>query len=109
MRLRAFAALPAVVHHFADNEGCCHSASCNSSITRVWGVDIFFVLSGFILAWTYLPSCETTFGSAAIGLPIVSVSVVRESALARRAIIAKAQGWRDGKTKSPVARTGLFA
>ncbi|MGF6877027.1 hypothetical protein [Paraburkholderia sp. MM5477-R1] len=30
--LRAFAALLAVVHHFADNEGGCHRALCNSCV-----------------------------------------------------------------------------
>ncbi|WP_429293737.1 hypothetical protein [Paraburkholderia sp. CI3] len=28
----------------------------------VWGVDIFFMLRGFILAYTYLPSRATAFG-----------------------------------------------
>lgn len=59
--LRAFAALLVVVHHFADNEGVMPLGIVQLVDNWVWGVDIFFVLSGFILAYTYLPSRETAF------------------------------------------------
>ncbi|KXU87883.1 hypothetical protein CI15_14315 [Paraburkholderia monticola] len=59
--LRAFAALLVVVHHFADNEGVMPLGIVQLVDNWVWGVDIFFVLSGFILAYTYLPSRETSF------------------------------------------------
>jgi peptidoglycan/LPS O-acetylase OafA/YrhL len=62
--LRAFAALLVVVHHFADNEGVLPLGIVKLVDNWVWGVDIFFVLSGFILAYTYLPSRQTTFGWA---------------------------------------------
>lgn len=60
--LRAFAALLVVVHHFADNEGVLPLGIVQLVDNWVWGVDIFFVLSGFILAYTYLPSRQTAFG-----------------------------------------------
>jgi peptidoglycan/LPS O-acetylase OafA/YrhL len=60
--LRAFAALLVVVHHFADNDGVLPLGIVRLVDNWVWGVDIFFVLSGFILAYTYLPSRETAFG-----------------------------------------------
>ncbi|APA85693.1 acyltransferase [Paraburkholderia sprentiae WSM5005] len=60
--LRAFAALLVVVHHFADNEGVLPLGMSGLVDNWVWGVDIFFVLSGFILAYTYLPSRDTAFG-----------------------------------------------
>jgi peptidoglycan/LPS O-acetylase OafA/YrhL len=60
--LRAFAALLVVVHHFADNEGLSPLGLVKLAGNWLWGVDIFFVLSGFILAYTYLPSRETAFG-----------------------------------------------
>lgn len=60
--LRAFAALLVVVHHFADNEGVLPLGIVKLVDNWVWGVDIFFVLSGFILAYTYLPTRDTAFG-----------------------------------------------
>ncbi|CAB3796223.1 acyltransferase family protein [Paraburkholderia fynbosensis] len=60
--LRAFAAFLVVVRHFADNEGLSPLGIVKLVDNWVWGVDIFFVLSGFILAYTYLPSRETAFG-----------------------------------------------
>jgi peptidoglycan/LPS O-acetylase OafA/YrhL len=60
--LRAFAALLVVVHHFADNEGVLPLGIVRLTDNWVWGVDIFFVLSGFILAYTYIPSRDTVFG-----------------------------------------------
>ncbi|MCC8395125.1 acyltransferase [Paraburkholderia sp. MMS20-SJTR3] len=62
--LRAFAALLVVIHHFADNEGVLPLGIVHLVDNWVWGVDIFFVLSGFILAYTYLPSRSVTFGWA---------------------------------------------
>jgi peptidoglycan/LPS O-acetylase OafA/YrhL len=59
--LRAFAALLVVVHHFADNDGVLPLGIVRLVDNWVWGVDIFFVLSGFILAYTYLPSRESVF------------------------------------------------
>ena len=59
--LRAFAALLVVVHHFADNVGVLPLGIVQLVDNWVWGVDIFFVLSGFILAYTYLPSRDTAF------------------------------------------------
>jgi peptidoglycan/LPS O-acetylase OafA/YrhL len=60
--LRAFAAFLVVVRHFADNEGVLPLGIVKLVDNWVWGVDIFFVLSGFILAYTYLPSRATAFG-----------------------------------------------
>lgn len=69
--LRAFAAMLVVIHHFAYNEGVRPLGIVKLVDHWVWGVDIFFVLSGFILAYNYLPSRRTVFDWAAFRYFIV--------------------------------------
>ena len=65
--IRAFAALWVVVFHFRSNAGIGGSIDYNwFSFRGYWGVDIFFVLSGFILSYIYYKEFSSATFSPAV-------------------------------------------
>ncbi|MGQ7936126.1 acyltransferase family protein [Paraburkholderia sp. D1E] len=66
--LRAFAALLVVIYHYSDNAGVVGLGLTHITKHWVWGVDIFFVLSGYILSYTYIPTYrENSFNLGSYG------------------------------------------
>lgn len=75
--VRAYAALWVVLLHFRANEGIAGTINFDWLAARgFWGVDVFFVLSGFILTHTYY----RTFNSPDFNLSVFKLFLVKRLA-----------------------------